>query len=140
MNVGIPVSWQIGRSDSHAMSTFRAIVARARAELVFGVSRRFASAISRRTSEGRLFEVWTISSYRLSENDMSVRLLARQTLGFRTVVSRRIAARQGRFDRFEHDVHGERLAEIIGYAEHFGIRLVPPPLIGRYHDDLGGIG
>src|SRR5436190_4570588 len=120
INVGIPVSWQMGRSDSHAMSTFRAIVAKARAELVFGVSRWFASAIRRLMSEGRLVEVCTISSYRLSENDMSVGLLSRQFLRFRAFVGRRAATRQGGFDRFEHDVHCEWLAQIIRDAQHFG--------------------
>lgn len=61
-NVGMPVSWQMGRSVSQAMSTFKAMVAKARDEFVSGVSRVCASAISRRMSEGRLVEVWTISS------------------------------------------------------------------------------
>src|SRR6185436_15827911 len=67
--VGMPVSWQIGPSVSHAISILVAMTASAVPALVAGFSSATALAIAARTSGGRLVEVSVIRLMMLSLND-----------------------------------------------------------------------
>src|SRR6266404_910392 len=70
--VGMPVSWQIGPSLSHAMSMFVAMTASAVPARVAGLSSATASAMALRTSGGRLVEVSMMRLIMLSLNDCMV--------------------------------------------------------------------
>src|SRR5258708_35915016 len=73
MNVGMPVSWQIGPESSTAMSMLDRIMSKAWEDCVSGVSSVAAMFIAIRTSVGRLVDVWVISSSKLpARNSISL--------------------------------------------------------------------
>src|SRR5258708_2544486 len=72
MNVGMPVSWQMGPSSWSAMSILVAMMPSACADWVPGVSVSSAKPIAARTSGGRFVDVCVISSIRLLVNPFIV--------------------------------------------------------------------
>src|SRR5579862_9031178 len=73
INVGMPVSWQIGPESSTAMSMLDKIMSNAWEDCVSGVSSVAAIFMAARTSGGRLVDVWVISSSKLpARNSISL--------------------------------------------------------------------
>src|SRR5579864_6976290 len=73
MNVGMPVSWQMGPESSTAMSMLDKIMSKAWEDWVSDVSSVAAIFMAARTSGGRLVDVWVISSSRLpARNSISL--------------------------------------------------------------------
>src|SRR5579863_10554474 len=65
MNVGMPVSWQMGPESSTAMSMLDKIMLKAWEDCVSGVSSLAAMFMAARTSGGRFVDVWVINSSKL---------------------------------------------------------------------------